>query len=98
MAASGMPDDVLSITVAMLPGPKLGATVLPSAGHQLPSIFGMGAGDELLHARPAGLPSGLSADERGRSSAANHPAATGLQFARSFRAAARASAGRFRVS
>src|SRR5205823_3684023 len=54
----------------MLPGAKLGATLLPRARDQLPSLLGLGAPDHLL---PAGR-SRVSAGQRLRVPAANDPA------------------------
>src|SRR5438034_10601500 len=57
----------------MLPGAKLGATLLPRARDQLPSLLGLGAPDHLL---PAGR-TGVSAGQRVRVPAANGSAANG---------------------
>src|SRR5438094_9879059 len=57
----------------MLPGTELGATLLPRARDQLPSLLGLGAPDHLL---PAGR-TGVSAGQRLRVPAANGSAANG---------------------
>src|SRR5437773_7437872 len=57
----------------MLPGAKLGATLLPRARDQLPSLLGLGAPDHLL---PAGR-TGVSAGQRVRVPAANGSATNG---------------------
>src|SRR5947208_2800589 len=87
----------------MLPGAELGATLLPRARDQLPSLLGLGAADDLL---PAGR-TGVSADQRVRvpaanGSATNDPAtndpATLQPAAGSDRATARAATRRSRIS
>src|SRR5437773_4918019 len=57
----------------MLPGAKLGATLLPRARDQLPSLLGLGAPDHLL---PAGR-SRVSAGQRLRVPATNGSATNG---------------------
>src|SRR5579859_3180484 len=56
LASSGLSADVLQAAVAVLPGAKLGAALLPGSGAELSRCLVLGAGDELLPASGAGLP------------------------------------------
>jgi hypothetical protein len=59
LSTSRLPDHLLPVAFAVLPGAKLGAALLPGSGHQLSAMLVLGTGHELLHPCGAGLPDGI---------------------------------------
>ena len=55
LPAGGLPANLLSIALPMLPGAELGAALLPSPSDYLPAMLVLGAGHDMLCAASADL-------------------------------------------